>query len=72
MATLAELTRLGTELSTRQLLHLQRLASWWGLLADLSFADLLLFAPIEPTGRGFTVVGQIDNEAFRWSEASGL
>ncbi|MDG2114193.1 MAG: sensor histidine kinase [Actinomycetota bacterium] len=59
MATLAELTRLGTGLSTRQLLHLQRLASWWGLLADLSFADLLLFAPLDATGRRFTTVSQI-------------
>ena len=39
---LAELTRLGTSLTTRQLLHLQRLVSWWSLLADISFADLLL------------------------------
>ena len=59
MATLAELTRLGTGLSTRQLLHLQRLVSWWGLLADLSFADLLLFAPIDESGRRFTIVSQI-------------
>jgi two-component sensor histidine kinase len=59
MATLAELTRLGTGLSTRQLLHLQRLVSWWGLLADLSFADLLLFAPVDDSGRTFTVVSQI-------------
>jgi len=59
MATLAELTRLGTGLSTRQLLHLQRLVSWWGLLADLSFADLLLFAPADDSGRHFTIVSQI-------------
>lgn len=25
--------------------HLRRLVSWWGLLADFAFADLLLFAP---------------------------
>lgn len=59
MATLAELTRLGTGLSTRQLLHLQRLVSWWGLLADLSFADLLLFAPLDTSGQRFTIVSQI-------------
>ena len=59
MATLAELTRLGTHLSTRQLLHLQRLVSWWGLLADLSFADLLLFAPLDDSGQRYTIVSQI-------------
>ncbi len=59
MATLAELARLGTGLSTRQLLHLQRLVSWWGLIADLAFADLLLFAPVDGASRSFTVVGQI-------------
>lgn len=39
MATLAELTRLGTGLSAQQLMHLQRLIAWWGMLADLSFSD---------------------------------
>ena len=47
MATLAELTRLDTGLSKDQLRHLQRLIAWWGILADLSFSDLLLFVPIE-------------------------
>lgn len=59
MATLTELSRLGTPLTTRQLLHLQRLVAWWGLLADISFADLLLFAPLDREGREFVVVSQV-------------
>ncbi len=43
MATLAELARSHTELDDRRVVHLQDLVSSWGLLADLSFADLLLF-----------------------------
>ncbi len=40
--------------------HLQRLTASWGLLADLSFADLLLFVP-EPgsVGNRFVVIGQM-------------
>ncbi len=59
MATLAELTRLDTGLSKDQLRHLQRLIAWWGILADLSFSDLLLFVPIEKEGREFAVASQI-------------
>lgn len=59
MATLAELTRIGTNLSAAQLMHLQRLVAWWGLLADLSFSDLLLFAPTEDARTEFAIVGQI-------------
>ncbi len=43
MATLAELARSHTDLDEPRLAHLQDLVSSWGLLADLSFADLLLF-----------------------------
>ncbi len=42
--------------------HLQRLVASWGFLADLCFADLLLFAPVaeaESPGEEFIVVGQI-------------
>ncbi len=59
MATLAELTRIGTNLSAAQLMHLQRLVAWWGILADLSFSDLLLFAPTEDARTEFAIVGQI-------------
>ena len=45
MATLAELARQHTALSRDETAHLQHLVSEWGLLADLSFADLLLYVP---------------------------
>lgn len=61
MASLAELVREHTDLRSPELNHLQRLVASWGLLADLSFADLLLFVPLdggEGDGR-FLVVAQI-------------
>ncbi len=45
MATLGELTRQYTSLQRDEIEHLQRLIGEWGLLADLSFADLLLYVP---------------------------
>ena len=45
MATLAELTRQHTSLSRDETAHLQQLVSEWGMLADLSFGDLLLYVP---------------------------
>ncbi|MFZ9483429.1 MAG: sensor histidine kinase [Ilumatobacteraceae bacterium] len=45
MATLGELSRQFTTLEREQVDHLQRLLGEWGLLADLSFADLLLYVP---------------------------
>ena len=45
MATLAELCRSQTDLTEAEVAHLQDLTGSWGLLADLSFADLLLYAP---------------------------
>jgi len=45
MATLGEITRQHTDLNRDQIDHLQRLIGEWGLLADLSFADLLLYVP---------------------------
>jgi len=57
MATIAEMARLGAAVNTKQLAHLQRLVSWWNLLADVSFADLLLFAPSH--GDEFVVVAQV-------------
>jgi two-component sensor histidine kinase len=44
LASLAELARVHTDLQGDDIAHLQRLVASWGLLADLSFADLLLFA----------------------------
>jgi two-component sensor histidine kinase/PAS domain-containing protein len=43
VATLADLARLHTDLDEVEVGHLQDLVSIWGLLADLSFADLLLY-----------------------------
>ena len=43
MATLTELCHSHTELDDDQITHLQNLTAIWGLLADLSFADLLLY-----------------------------
>ncbi len=45
MATLQDLVRQHTDLEADQLRHLRRLVSSWGMLADLSFSDLLLFVP---------------------------
>jgi len=45
MPTLAEVARRYTPLSPQQIGHLQRLVGEWGLLSDLSFADLILYVP---------------------------
>ncbi len=45
MATLSDLTRQHTELERADVVHLLRLVSEWGMLADFCFADLLLYAP---------------------------
>ena len=51
MATPAELAFERTNLDEVQLGHLQRLLGTWGILADLSFSDLVLLAPMaDPTG----------------------
>ena len=58
MATLGELTRQHTQLTADEIDHLQRLIGEWGMLADLSFADLLLYvpdhAPTAKPGKGDT------------------
>ncbi len=46
MATPAELAFDRTDLGPDQLAHLQRLLGTWGILADLSFSDLVLLAPM--------------------------
>jgi two-component system, sensor histidine kinase PdtaS len=45
MATIGELARQHTSLRREEIAHLQQLISEWGLLADLSFADLLIYVP---------------------------
>ncbi len=60
MATLNELVRSSTDLEGARLAHLQRLVASWGPLADLCFADLLLFVPLAGEGgRRFVIVGQV-------------
>ncbi len=46
MATPAELAFERTNLNEQQLGHLQRLLGTWGILADFSFSDLVLLAPM--------------------------
>jgi two-component sensor histidine kinase len=48
VATPAELAFERTKLDDVQLGHLQRLLGTWGILADLSFSDLILLAPVAP------------------------
>jgi two-component sensor histidine kinase len=57
MAAFDDLARAETDLEGQSLLHMQRLVTSWGLLADLCFADLLLFAPLE--GERFVILAQI-------------
>ncbi len=57
MATLPELAS-QTGLEEPALDHLKRLVVSWGFLADLCFADLLLFVPVQD-GSEFLIVGQI-------------
>ncbi len=45
MPTVADLCRLYTRLRETDVAHLQDLTGVWGLLSDLSFADLLLYVP---------------------------
>lgn len=59
MASLAELAAAHTELSPADIAHLQRLVAQWGLPADLSFGDLLLFAPVGGGADSFVVLGHV-------------
>ncbi|MHB1709818.1 MAG: sensor histidine kinase [Acidimicrobiales bacterium] len=51
MATPAELALQRTDLDAVQLAHIQRLMGTWGILADLSFSDLILVAPMHSSPR---------------------
>jgi two-component sensor histidine kinase len=60
METLAELARSHGGLDGAAVAHLHRLVGSWGPLADLCFADLLLFVTVANTdGQRFVVVGQV-------------
>jgi two-component sensor histidine kinase len=60
VSTLDDLALARTTLAGPDLVHVERLASAWRPLADLSFADLLLLAPIEgEEGHRFVVLAQV-------------
>ena len=60
MAELADLVRQHTNLNERELDWLHLLVGEWQLLADLSFADLLLWVrAVRPAPEGFVAVAQI-------------
>ena len=60
MPTLVELTSNNTALSDDDVEHLQALVAEWGMLADISFADLLLYAPASSAaGTNWLVVAQV-------------
>lgn len=59
MATLAELAEEQAGLHGPVVDHLQRLVGGWGVLSDLSFSDLLLFAPRKGSAGEFVVLGQV-------------
>ena len=60
MAVFDDLARDHTDLDGMDLLHLRRLLASWSLLADLCFADLLLFVPLKDShGERFVILGQI-------------
>ena len=55
-----DLERLRTRLGGTELVHLERLVAGWRPLADLSFADLVLLAPIAgEEGHRFVVLAQV-------------
>ncbi|HEY7223250.1 MAG TPA: histidine kinase N-terminal domain-containing protein [Micromonosporaceae bacterium] len=52
MSTLRDLVEEHTTLGTIEIEHLHRLAGDWQLIADLSFADLLLWVAVDPARHG--------------------
>ncbi len=58
MQTLTELVRDETNLYPHEVEHLDRLLASWQLLADLSFADLLLWCPLKDAS-GFICLAQM-------------
>ena len=57
MTTIGELARQHTDLSKEQIGHLVNLVSEWGMLADVCFADLLMYVPVE--GDNWLVLAQV-------------
>ena len=73
----ADSAQANAELRPAQLAHLQRLMAAWGMLADLCFSDLLLFAPAGRTEEGlrrFVILGQMRPTSARtlhWGDLVG-
>ena len=60
MATVSDLAKAHTRLTSAQTEHLHRLVASWALLADFSFADLLLLVPSASAEAGhFVVLAQV-------------
>ncbi len=60
MTIFADLVQTRTSLTGSDLAHVRRLAGSWRLIADLSFSDLLLLAPISgEEGHRFVVLAQV-------------
>ncbi|HXX90349.1 MAG TPA: histidine kinase N-terminal domain-containing protein [Acidimicrobiales bacterium] len=59
MTTPAEIAARHTDLDGAGFAHLQRVLGAWGILADLSFSDLLLLVPTDQKHEEFVVLGQI-------------
>jgi hypothetical protein len=63
MATFAELISKNSQLSIAEREHLSDLVAEWRLLADLSFADLLLWLPMRKDEKswpeGYVLIAQI-------------
>jgi len=59
MRSLNDIVRRHSTISPKGAGHLQRLVATWSPLADLCFADLLLFAPVAGPDAKFVVVGQM-------------
>ena len=56
----SEIVQTHTDLADEDLAHLRRLVQSWGLLADFSFTDLLLFLPVEGDAQErFIVAAQV-------------
>jgi two-component system, sensor histidine kinase PdtaS len=61
MASIAELARSTTRLGRPEIDHLQRLVATWGLLADLCFADLMLFVGSDHHADGSRAQGPVED-----------
>ncbi|MEV7230424.1 MULTISPECIES: histidine kinase N-terminal domain-containing protein [Polymorphospora] len=59
MSTLRDLVEEHTGLRPVDIDHLHRIAGDWQLLSDLSFADLLLWVPIDEDAESFLCVAQV-------------